>query len=252
MFRPRVIPIILINDKDVVRTINYRNPKYIGDPMNVIKIFNNLNADEVIILNINKNRHKNIDFKYIKQISYEAFMPFSYGGGISSTDQISKLLDCGCEKVVLCSSAFIDRKLVINAVKKFGSQAVVVSIDYKKDFFGNLKVVINSGKKKTNMHPLDFAKDMADCGVGEIILNSIDRDGTFKGYDIENISLISDAVTVPIIASTGCDNLSDMLKVYKHTKCSAIAAGSKFVYFTEKKGILVNYLNDKEKRAFLK
>lgn len=252
MFRPRVIPIILIDNKDVVRTIKYRNSRYIGDPMNVIKIFNNLNTDEVVILNISKNRNKNIDFEYIKQISYEAFMPFSYGGGITNIDQISKLLDCGCEKVVLCSSAFIDRNLVVNAVKKFGSQAVVISIDYKKDFFGDLRVVINSGKKKTHIHPFDFAKDMADCGVGEIILNSIDRDGTFEGYDLDTISLISNSLTVPIIASTGCNDISDMLKVYKDTNCSAIAAGSKFVYFTEKKGILVNYLSDEEKRAFLK
>jgi len=249
MFRPRIIPIILIDDRDVVRTVRYKNPKYIGDPMNVIKIFNNLNADEVIILNINKNR--NIDYNYIKQISYEAFMPFSYGGGISDIDQISRLLDCGCEKVVICSSAFLDKNLVIDAVKKFGSQAVVISIDYKKDFFGNLKVAINSGLKKINIHPLDFAKEMADCGVGEIILNSIDRDGTFQGYDLNTISLISNSVNVPIIASSGCNDISDMLDVYNNTNCSAIAAGSKFVFFTEKKGILVNYLNDKEKRIFL-
>ena len=162
-------------------------------------------------------------------------MPFSYGGGITNIDQISKLMDCGCEKVVLCSSAFMDRDLIVNAVKKFGSQAIVISIDYKKDFFGNLRVFINSGKKKTNVKPFDFAKTMADCGVGEIILNSIDRDGTFKGYDLDTISLISDSLTVPIIASTGCNDISDMLKVYKNTNCSAIAAGKNLYTLQRKK-----------------
>ena len=245
MFRPRVIPCLLLKDRGLVKTVKFQNLNYIGDPINAVKIFNDFEADELAFLDIDASKNKRcINLEFVKKIGEEAFMPFAVGGGITSVDQIRSILNNGAEKVVLNTSAIENPGLIKEAAEIFGNQAIVVSIDVKKDLEG-YKVYTMSGTKNTGLDAVKVSMEMEKLGAGELIINSIDRDGLMEGYDLEIIKEISKAVKIPTIALGGAGGLQDFPKAIK-SGAAAVAAGSIFVYSGKNRGILINYPDKKE------
>ncbi len=242
MFLPRIIPILLLKNKGLVKTIQFKNPQYIGDPINAVRIFNDLLADELIFLDINATiENRTILPELVKDIGDEAFMPFGVGGGISSLNDIEKLLKSGAEKVVINTSAYLNSSLIEEASKIFGSQSIVVSIDVKKTFLGKYECFIECGRRKVDCYYLDYAKKIQEKGAGEIIINSIDKDGTMSGYDIDLIKSISQKINIPVIACGGAGNLQHLKEAYYNGGANALAAGSMFVFHGPRKAVLINY-----------
>lgn len=242
MQRIRVIPVLLLKGNGLYKTVKFRNPQYIGDPMNVVRIFNEKEVDELCFLDISAtSAKKEINYKIISEIASECFMPLSYGGGIHSMDQIKKLFNIGVEKVIINSAAHTNTSLISEASAHFGSQSIVGCIDIKKNFLGKYEVHIESGEKNTRKNPVDFAKELQEMGAGEILVNSIDRDGTMKGYDIELVKKISTSLKVPVIACGGAGSIEDLSIVIKEGSANAVAAGSMFVFHGKHKAVLISY-----------
>lgn len=248
MFRPRIIPVLLLKNKGLVKTIkfNKKKAKYIGDPINAVRIYNDLEADELVFLDILASKNKKvIDFNLIKRISDEAYMPFGVGGGITKLKEVDGLLNNGAEKVIINTGAHKNPKLIEEIANKYGSQSVAVCIDVKKNFFGKEVIKINGGEKKTSTNLLEYIKIIEQSGAGEIIIQSIDNDGTMTGYNLEIIKKTSDATNLPVVALGGAGSISDLTRAYKEANPSALSAGSMFVYHGPRRGILINY-PDKE------
>ena len=244
MFRKRKIPVLLLKDNGLVKTVkfNKKNARYVGDPLNAVKIFNDLKADELIFLDINAtNENKTISYELVKDIGDEAFMPFAVGGGINNIKQVEKILKLGAERVVINTSAIMNKNLVGELVKEFGSSAVIVSLDIKKNLFGNYKIYHSAGKTKTNLSITEYLKFIEDQGVGEIFFQSIDNDGTYKGYDLELAKFISNNTSVPIIPCGGCSSFENFNDLDTICGVNAYAAGSVFVFFGPRKAVLINY-----------
>ncbi|MBN8703641.1 MAG: imidazole glycerol phosphate synthase subunit HisF [Bacteroidetes bacterium] len=242
MRRIRVIPVLQYQNQGLVKTVNFKNPSYVGDPINAVKIFNEKEVDELAFIDISATRNKKEpNYDRIREITEECFMPLAYGGGITTTDQIQKILSLGVEKIILNSSAITNEKLVQQAAALFGSQSIVVSIDVKKKFIGGYKVHYNSGEKSTSEDPITFACRMEQLGAGELIVNSIDRDGTYKGYDIDLLKSITSNVSIPVIALGGANNVANLLSAVNEGGASAVAAGSLFVFHGPHRAVLINY-----------
>ena len=238
--RPRIIPSLLLKDGGLVKTQKFENPRYLGDPVNAVKIFNNKGVDELCVLDITATREgRGPDFDLLHDIATEAFMPLSYGGGITSLDEIRHLFAIGYEKVVLNTSMVKDPQLVRDAVAYAGSQSVVASIDVKTDFLGRSACYTNDGQVKTSYTPAKLAAYAQELGVGEILLNSINRDGQMKGYDIALVKNVTGAVDIPVIACGGCGSIDDLQQVLEEGHAHAAAAGSFFVYYGRNKAILI-------------
>ena len=242
--RPRIIPSLLIDNKRLVKTIRFNNPNYLGDPINAVKIFNEKQADELCILDITRKKG-NIDFNFLEDIATEAFMPLSYGGGVNNLEQVKKLFQIGFEKVIINTALYSNTELISQAVDYAGSQSIVASIDYKKTMFGKNLCFSECGSKNGHITPVEMAKRVEELGVGEILLNSIDRDGKMSGYDLAMINNISREVTVPVIACGGAGGLNDIKSVID-AGADAVAAGSIFVYYGAKKAVLINYPSEQE------
>ena len=241
MFRPRVIPTLLLKNLGLVKTVKFKKPNYIGDPINAVKIFNDLKADELILLDISATRqNRSISQKFVQEVGGEAFMPFAVGGGISTIDEAGNCINCGSEKIVLDSHAVMNPDLITQCAEKFGSQSVIVSLDVKKNFFGEYCLYIKNGRKKTKYNPLTWAIIVSELGAGEILINNIDNDGIMSGYDLDLIKLISKSVNIPVIASGGAGEYADF-KLAIDAGAHAVAAGSLFVYQGPRKGVLINY-----------
>jgi cyclase len=241
MLKTRIIPILLLKNRGLYKGIKFKNHKYVGDPINTVRIFNEKEVDELIIFDIIASKeNKQIDFDYIKEIVSEAFMPIGYGGGIKSIEDAKKLFSIGIEKIVLNTGAILNSNLVKELVGMFGSQSIVFSLDVKSTFLGGKKVFIKSGTVNTKLNPLEVALKMQNLGVGEIILNDIDRDGTFMGYDIELIKTISSKLNIPLVASGGARNLNDF-KLAKVAGAHACAAGAMFVYHMPHRAVVISY-----------
>ena len=247
MFRPRIIPILLLKNSGLVKSIKFKNHRYLGDPINAVKIFNDLKADELIFLDINASIKKRpISLSFVERVGNEANMPFAVGGGIRSIEEIRKILNAGAEKVVINTYANENPDFIYEASKEFGSSTIVVSIDVKKKLFGKKDIYINGGRKSTGKNPLEFAKLITEKGAGEIIINSIDHDGLMQGYDDNLVKSISNSVTIPVVAAGGAGTISDLYKVCITANASAAAAGSLFVYHGPRKAVLINYPSQKE------
>ncbi|MBI68481.1 MAG: imidazole glycerol phosphate synthase subunit HisF [Phycisphaerae bacterium] len=247
MFCPRIIPVLLLKKNGLVKTVKFGSTRYIGDPINAVKIFNDFEADELIFLDIDATKQKKcISKTLVKDLGDEAFMPFAVGGGIQELGQIENLLKAGAEKVILNTSAYLNPKFIREACDNFGSQSIVVSIDVKKNVFNQNTVRIKSGTFNTKHNPVEYAKNIENFGAGEIMITSINRDGIMKGYDIDLIRSISESVKVPVIACGGAGNIEDLKNAYYDGKATALAAGSLFVYHGQRKAILINYPNKKE------
>lgn len=238
----RVIPSLLISNGGLIKPVRFKDYKYIGDPINAVKIFNEKEVDEIAIIDIDAtrdNRPPNIE--KIREIASEAFMPLSYGGGITKIEEVKSLFYNGVEKVIINKSAHIKPALISETAKIFGSQGVIVSIDVKKNWIDGYKVYTDNGKKNTKLNPEAFAKQMQDLGAGEILLNNIDRDGTFQGYDTEVIKRVSSSISIPLIALGGAGSLNDFKMAVK-AGASAVSAGSLFVFMkNSRNAILINY-----------
>lgn len=242
MYRPRVIPCLLLKNRGLVKSFKFKDFKYVGDPINAVKIFNDKRADELMFLDITATKDKRQpDFELIRQISDEANMPFAFGGGIRSLEAIQKALKSGAEKVVLSTYAVENEGFINKAVAEFGSSTIVVCIDVKKNFWGKQVVYTHSGTTKTSLNPIEFAKKMAENGAGEIVVNNIDLDGMMTGYDLALIQAISKEVSVPVVALGGAKDKSDLQKVVLEGRASAAAAGSLFVFQGPHKAVLISF-----------
>ena len=240
MIRTRVIPVLLLQNHQLVKTTQFKNPKYIGDCINALKIFNEKGADELAVLDINASLKKTPDFKFIEQLVGECFMPLAYGGGIQTIEQAQQLFSIGIEKVVLGALAHETPTLVTALANQFGSQSVVISVDVKNDWLGRARVHIQNGKRNTGVDPLVYAKRMEELGAGELIIQSIDRDGVGKGYDLELIEQVAPDLKIPVVALGGAGNITDFVKA-KQAGASAVAAGSLFVFKGPHKAVLISY-----------
>lgn len=247
MRRIRVIPALLLKNEGLYKTLKFKEPKYVGDPVNTVKILNEKEADELLILDITaSNENKRPSFEKITEIASEAFVPVGYGGGITSLDDIKRILNSGIEKVVLNTSAAENPRLVADAANMFGSQSVVVSIDVKKNIFAKYRVYIKGGRKKTVLDVIDWARRVEELGAGEILINSIDRDGTFSGYDINLIKSVTSSVTIPVVACGGASSIEDFEQAVNVGGASAVAAGSLFVFQKTRTGILISFPSESE------
>lgn len=247
MFRPRVIPILLLKNKGLVKSIKFKDYTYIGDPMNAVKIFNDKRADELVFLDITaivENRLIPLDF--VEKVGDEANMPFAVGGGIKSIQDIRQVLKAGAEKVVINTHAIENPTFIQEAADIFGSSTIVVSMDVKKNLFGKEQIFTLNGKKSTGYDPVSFAKLMETMGAGEIIVNAIDKDGMMQGYDLPLIKKISDEISIPLVACGGAGNYLHFNEAVNQSHASAVAAGSLFVYYGPRKAVLINYPTQEE------
>lgn len=242
MRRIRVIPVLLLRGAGFVKTHQFSNPTYLGDPINILKIYNDKEVDEVVILDINATiENRSIQYDLLADIASECFMPVGYGGGIRFLEEIRKILELGIEKVSINSHCAQNRDFISEAAKIFGRQSIVASIDVKRSLFGKYSVYTRSGRNNTRFDPVTYAKEMEERGAGEILLNSIDNDGLMQGYDIELIQKVSSAVNIPVIACGGAATLNDFVKAVNDGGASAVAAGSMFVFQGKHRAVLISY-----------
>jgi len=244
--RPRLIPLLLLKGEGLVKTVKFAEPRYIGDPINTVKLFNGKGVDELCLLDITASlEERGPNFSVLEGIAQEAFMPMSYGGGITDVEQMARIFSMGYEKIVINTSAAYNPKLIEQGAKRFGSQSIVVSLDVRVDFFGKRVCVVKSGQEKLKEAPLDIARRAQDYGAGELILGNVSRDGTMSGYDLEFIGSTAHALTIPVIAAHGAAGAADMKRVLD-AGASAAAAGSMYVYYGKHKAVLINAPNENE------
>ncbi len=253
MLKTRVFPCLLLKGTGLVKTVQFKNPTYVGDPINAVRIFNTKEVDELVLLDITATEeNRSPQFDLIAKISDECRMPLSVGGGVRSMDDIRRLLNGGAEKVVLNTHAIRDPNLVEQAASEMGSQSIIVSIDAKRNPKGHYEVFIEGGKRPSGHDPVELAKLMEEKGAGEIFLNSIDRDGTMSGYDVELIRQVSEAVNIPVIACGGAGKLEDFKAAVQEGGASAVAAGSFFVFHGRRRAVLINFpAKDELDRLFI-
>lgn len=243
---PRVIPVLLLDKGGVYKTVKFKNPVYIGDPLNAVKILNDKEVDELIFLDINASTQKREpDYEYLSSIAGECFMPLCYGGAVNDIHQIKKLIFSGIEKVSINTAALSHPEFIREAADKFGSSTIVVSIDVSKNLFGKYQLHNKSKVKTRFSNPVEMAVEMNRLGVGEILINSVEKDGTMSGYDLELIRKISSEVDVPVVACGGAGQLSHF-KPAIDAGASAVAAGSMFVFHGVHKAVLINYPSQQE------
>ena len=241
MLKHRVIPLLSLDNYKLVKTLRFKNPQYIGDPINAIHIFNEKEVDEIIIIDITaskKNREPNFDL--IEEIAGECYMPLTYGGGIRSVEDVDRILSIGVEKVSLQSSIIKNPNFINDLAKRFGSQSIVVSVDVKKNWLGKLKYFVAVKESTLELDLIDLIKDLVNAGAGEVLLNAVDKDGTLSGPDLEMIKQVSNSIEVPIIACGGISSLED-IKAAVEVGASAVAAGSFFVYYGPHRAVLISY-----------
>ena len=246
-YRPRLIPCLSIINQDLVKTTKFKNPRYLGDPINAVKIFNDKGVDELCILDITGSKEgRGPQMEYLHDIASEAFMPLSYGGGITTIEQMQKLFHMGYEKVIVNTAFYNNPKLITEAADLAGSQSIVVSIDVKTEILGKRNCYSVDGTVKSGKDPVTMAKKAEELGAGEILLNSINNDGMMTGYDLKLVRSVSETVNIPVIACGGAGTIIDFKKVLQEGKAHAAAAGSLFVYYGSEKAVLINVPEEKE------
>lgn len=242
MNKTRVIPVLLLRGKGLVKTQKFKDPKYIGDPINSVRIFNEKEVDELVFLDITATPEKRgPDYELLADIASEAFMPMAYGGGITAIEQVKKIFALGFEKVIINSSAYDSAALITEAVRIFGSQSIVGSVDVKKTLFGRYELYSHAGKTKQSVSLQEHLDRLTQYGVGEILINAIDKDGTQSGYDLKLIREVTSMVSVPVVACGGAASIDDFVAVVSEAGASAVAAGSLFVFMGPHRAVLINY-----------
>jgi cyclase len=247
MLTTRMIPCLLLRNQGLVKTVKFKDPRYVGDPINAVRIFNAKEVDELTFLDITATVEKRPpQFKLLSEIAGECFMPLGYGGGIRTVEDIREILSVGMEKVIINSYAVENPAFIRQAADLFGSQSVVVSMDVKRTFFGKYELYTHGGKKPTGRDPVSFAVEMQQMGAGELFLNSIDRDGTMQGYDIDLIKKVTESVSIPVIACGGAGGLDDFADAVDKGGASAVAAGSFFVFQGKHRAVLISFPSPEE------
>jgi cyclase len=249
MLRPRVIPCLLISNGGLVKTVRFADPKYVGDPLNAVRIYNEKQVDELIVVDIDARVHGiEPNYSLIANLAAECRMPLCYGGGIQSVDQIERIIGLGVEKVGLGSAAAYDPSLIQRAAQRVGSQSIVAVMDVKKaGLRGRYEVFTHNGTKKVGISPVDMARKVQALGAGEILLNSVDRDGTMQGYDLTLIDCVRDAVSLPMTVLGGAASLQDMRGLVERYGVIGMAAGSLFVFKGKYRAVLIQYPRPDEK-----
>ena len=249
MYQSRVIPVLLCNlEGSLVKTQKFKKPVYVGDPVNAVRIFNDKEVDELIFLDITATAQgRRPNFKYISEIATEAFMPLCYGGGLSNLEDIRAVIKAGIEKVAINSALEKDPDLITRTADVLGSSSTVAAIDVKKDIWGKYRVAVRNASKTLNIPLIEFAQMLEQKGAGELVLNSVDRDGMMEGFDLKTISEVAHAVSIPVIASGGAGNLQH-LKQAIQAGASAVAAGSMFVFQGKHRAVLISYPSPTELR----
>ena len=246
MIRVRVIPVLLLGRGGMVKTKRFADPQYLGDPINAVRIFNEKLADELVILDIEATARGDVDFDRIEDIVSEGFMPIAYGGGIRNTDQCAELFRRGVEKIVVNTALAETPQLVSDAAARFGSQSVVASIDVKPNLVRQPRAHTHGGRKATRYTPVELAQAAVALGAGEIMLTSMTREGTFAGYDTAMLAAVTEAVDVPVIANGGAGRIAHFVDAVVAGGCSAVAAGSLFVFAGKDAGVLITYPSEAE------
>lgn len=247
MLRRRVIPSLLLRNGGLVKSTRFTDAKYVGDPINAVKIFNEKEVDELFLFDITASREKRRpNFKLIEEIVSEAFMPVAYGGGVRTFEDARTLLSLGVEKIALNTVTFERLGLVTELKNHFGAQCVVGVIDVKKKLFGGLAVHAFAGGKPPVSDPLEWAQKLVAAGAGEILLQSVDRDGTMSGFDLDLLRSFNGQLQVPLVAAGGAGNVEHMKQALAACRLSGLAVGARFVYQGPSRGVLINYLNQRE------
>jgi len=242
MLRPRIIPCLLVQNKGLVKTVNFKNPKYVGDPINAVRIFNEKEADELSIFDIDASR-LNIepDYKSIEYWASECRMPLCYGGGIKTVEQAQNIFSLGVEKIAISSAAIKNPKIISKIAERVGNQSVVVVLDIKKKLFGGYEIFTHNATRSTGLNPINFVQEAVKLGAGEIVLNSIDLDGTMKGYDLNLVKEIREKIRTPLTVLGGAGSLEDISMLVKNFGQIGASAGSLFVFKGVYKAVLINY-----------
>ncbi len=253
MLRPRIIPSLLIQDNGLVKTVNFKNPKYVGDPINAVKIFNEKEVDELAIFDIDATvKDLEPNYSLIERIANQSQMPLCYGGGVKTVGQAQKIFGLGIEKIALSSSVIQNPKLITEIADRVGSQSVIVVLDVKKKLFGGYEVYTHNGKRATGINPFQFIEQAQKLGAGEIVINSIDQDGVMKGFDMSLVDKAREKSSLPMTFLGGAGSLEDIKKVIDKHKIIGVAAGSLFVFKGKYKAVLINYPNKSEKVLLFK
>ncbi len=253
MLRPRIIPSLLIQDNGLVKTVNFKNPKYVGDPINAVKIFNEKEVDELAIFNIDATvKGLEPNYSLIERIANQSRMPLCYGGGVKTVEQAQRIFGLWIEKIALSSSVMQNPKLITQIADRVGAQSVIVVLDVKKKLLGGYEVYTHNGKNATGINPFKFIEEAQLLGAGEIVINSIDQDGVMKGFDMSLIDKARERSSLPMTVLGGAGNLEDIKKVIDKHKIIGVAAGSLFVFKGKYKAVLINYPNKSEKDLLFK
>lgn len=246
MLRPRIIPCLLVHNGGLVKTTGFQNPKYVGDPINAVKIFNEKEVDELMVLDIDATINNNgPDFDLIRKLAIECRMPFCYGGGITTVEQAKKIINLGAEKVAISTSAIRNFPLLIEIGKSVGKQSVVVVIDVRKreKFIGlpAYDIYINNGKTKVNINLFDMINKLNEIGIGELVINSIDNDGQMNGYDLDLIAKVRSATNFPLTVLGGAGSINHFKELFDTFGIIGAAAGSFFVFKGKFRAVLITY-----------
>lgn len=243
MLRSRVIPCLLVHNKGLVKTVKFKSPKYVGDPINAVKIFNEKEVDELIVLDIDATVNgAEPNYQMIEHLANESRMPLCYGGGVKTPQQAQKIIKLGVEKVALSSEAISTPKLLVDIANIIGRQSVVVVLDVKKTLFGSYEIYSHNGKKKVKKNLFEFIAELEVIGIGELVINSIDNDGVMKGYDLALIKKVRECVNVPLTVLGGAGSIDHILNLIDEYKIIGASAGSLFVFKGVYKAVLINYL----------
>jgi len=249
MLRPRVIPCLLVRDKGLVKTVQFGESKYVGDPLNAVRIFNEKEVDELIVLDIDATAHgREPDYKMIENLAAECHMPLCYGGGVTSAEQVQRIISLGVEKVAISAAVLARPEFISEVAEQVGSQSVVVVLDVRKrGLFGKYCLQTHNGTKNSNLDPVKFAQEVEKLGAGEIVINSIDLDGVMSGYDANLVGKIREQTKLPLTILGGAGSLEDISDLYDRFGIIGAAAGSLFVFKGVYKAVLINYPNRQEK-----
>lgn len=253
MLRPRIIPCLLVRNKGLVKTVKFDASKYIGDPINAVKIFNEKEADELIVIDIDATTNGiPPDFSMIQKLAAECRMPLCYGGGVKTVEQAKKIISLGVEKIAVSSEAIINPQLISSIADAIGNQSVIVVLDVKKSIFGKYEVMTHNGKNKTGFTPVELAKRAEKLGAGEIVINSIDQDGQMQGYDLTLATKVRESITIPMTVIGGAGTLTNIKELVTHCGVIGAAAGSIFVFKGSYRAVLINYPSQEQKDNLFK
>ena len=255
MLRPRIIPVLLVHKGGLTKTLKFGPGKYVGDPLNAVRIFNEKEVDEIVVLDIDATmQNREPDYGLIRNLAAECRMPLCYGGGVKTAKQVRRIVELGVEKVAISSAAVENKVLIAETAEQVGRQSIVVVMDVRKKglFGGRYEVFTHNGTKGTGLNPADFARVVENLGAGEIVVNSIDRDGEMKGYDIDLARQIREVTTLPMTVMGGAGSLEDIAALIRTFGIVGAAAGSLFVFRGKYRAVLINYPSRTEKESVLR